>query len=225
MIILMFFTKGWSILKCTLGQPLKAAPTQIKFGSPRRYTLILICEGASCWKGQVEKKGNLPPKVSRSISIIYLALQYRPLERVQSFSTRQMLYHYVKLPKNYSMIKSDCKISYQSLISFNAPGLMAKGSEKLGCSWWSSGLAGQSSKVWAVQVPGWTSSSGREGDGSDTWQMSGDRSPRTNESAGSQSGQTEEPAVENKNQNMANRFGFSMVADLLSPKFSMGIQK
>ena len=46
--------------------------------------------------------------------------------------------------------------------------------------------------------------------------MSGDRSPRTNESAGSQSGQTEEPAVENKNQNMANRFGFSMVADLLS---------
>ena len=46
--------------------------------------------------------------------------------------------------------------------------------------------------------------------------MSGDRSPQTNESAGSQSGQTEEPAVENKNQNMANRFGFSMVADLLS---------
>ena len=41
--------------------------------------------------------------------------------------------------------------------------------------------------------------------------MSGDRSPRTNESAGSQSGQTEEPAVENKNQNMANRFVFSMV--------------
>ena len=41
--------------------------------------------------------------------------------------------------------------------------------------------------------------------------MSGDRSPRTNESAGSQSGQTEEPEVENKNQNMANRFVFSMV--------------
>ena len=88
---------------------------------------------------------------------------------------------------------------------------MAKGSEKLGCSWWSSGPAGQSSRVWGVRVPGWTSSSGREGDGSDTWQMNGDRSPRTNESAGSQSGQTEEPEVENKNQNMANRFVFSMV--------------
>ena len=42
--------------------------------------------------------------------------------------------------------------------------------------------------------------------------MSGDRSPRTNESAGSQSGQTEEPEGENKSpENMANRFVLSMV--------------